>query len=96
MMGIIGFSVGIVGFLLHQIIDIISEFKWELTSHYIQVNILSLTIENLFAKKRKEKIMDWCALQTFMGLSIQKARGSGHLGLYFFFTFYHEYPHVFS
>ena len=38
MMGIIGFSVGIVGFLLHQIIDIISEFKWELTSHYIQVN----------------------------------------------------------
>ena len=38
MMGIIGFSVGIVGFLLHQIIDIISEFKWELTSYYIQVN----------------------------------------------------------
>ena len=37
MMGIIGFSVGIVGFLLHQIIDIISEFKWELTSYYIQV-----------------------------------------------------------
>lgn len=36
-MGIIGFSVGIVGFLLHQIIDIISEFKWELTSYYIQV-----------------------------------------------------------
>ena len=35
MMGIIGFSVGILGFLLHQIIDIISEFKWELTSHYI-------------------------------------------------------------
>ena len=41
MMGIIGFSVGIVGFLLHQIIDIISEFKWELTSHYIQVNTTS-------------------------------------------------------
>ena len=39
MMGIIGFSVGIVGFLLHQIIDIISEFKWELTSYYIQVTI---------------------------------------------------------
>lgn len=36
MMGIIGFSVGILGFLLHQIIDIISEFKWELTSFYIQ------------------------------------------------------------
>ena len=39
MMGIIGFSVGIVGFLLHQIIDIISEFKWELTSYYIQAII---------------------------------------------------------
>ena len=38
MMGIIGFSVGILGFLLHQIIDIISEFKWELTSHYIGKN----------------------------------------------------------
>ena len=36
MMGIIGFSFGILGFLLHQIIDIISEFKWELTSFYIQ------------------------------------------------------------
>ena len=35
MMGIIGFSVGILGFLLHQIIDIISEFKWELTRQYI-------------------------------------------------------------
>ena len=45
MMGIIGFSVGIVGFLLHQIIDIISEFKWELTSYYIQV-----TIKRLFLK----------------------------------------------
>ena len=95
MMGIIGFSVGIVGFLLHQIIDIISEFKWELTSHYIQVNILSLTIENLFAKKRKEKIMDWCALQTFMGFSIQKARGSGHLGLYFFLHFITNIPMYF-
>ena len=36
MMGIIGFSVWILGFLLHQIIDIISEFKWELISVYIQ------------------------------------------------------------
>ena len=36
MTGIIGFSVSILGFLLHQIIDIISEFKWELTSFYIQ------------------------------------------------------------
>jgi chloride channel 7 len=37
MMGLIGFSVGILGFLLHQIIDLISEVKWEQTQEYIQV-----------------------------------------------------------
>ena len=51
MMGIIGFSVGIVGFLLHQIIDIISEFKWELTSYYIQV-----TKNNKGKTKKNSKI----------------------------------------
>ena len=35
MMGLIGFSVGILGFLLHQIIDLISEVKWESTKAYI-------------------------------------------------------------
>ncbi len=35
MMGMIGFSVGILGFLLHQIIDLISEVKWEQTREYI-------------------------------------------------------------
>ncbi len=35
MMGLIGFSVGILGFLLHQIIDLISEVKWEQTKEYI-------------------------------------------------------------
>jgi len=39
MMGLIGFSVGILGFLLHQIIDLISEVKWEQTQEYIQVGI---------------------------------------------------------
>ena len=34
-MGLIGFSVGILGFLLHQIIDLISEVKWEQTKEYI-------------------------------------------------------------
>jgi len=34
-MAIIGFSVGILGFLLHQIIDIIAEAKWHLTQHYV-------------------------------------------------------------
>ena len=49
MMGIIGFSVGIVGFLLHQIIDIISEFKWELTSYYIQAIINTYRSSLLFS-----------------------------------------------
>jgi chloride channel 7 len=35
MMGLIGFSVGIIGFLLHQIIDLISEVKWEHTKEFI-------------------------------------------------------------
>ena len=35
MMGLIGFSVGILGFLLHQIIDLISEVKWENTRAFI-------------------------------------------------------------
>lgn len=34
-MGLIGFSVGILGFLLHQIIDLISEVKWEHTKQFI-------------------------------------------------------------
>ena len=36
MMGLIGFSVGLLGFLLHQIIDLISELKWEHTIEYIK------------------------------------------------------------
>ena len=35
MMGMIGVSVGLLGFLLHQIIDLISEVKWESTREYI-------------------------------------------------------------
>ena len=35
MMGLIGFAVGILGFLLHQIIDLISEVKWEMTRAFI-------------------------------------------------------------
>ncbi|XP_074645246.1 chloride channel protein D-like isoform X2 [Tubulanus polymorphus] len=35
MMGFIGFAVGFIGFLLHQLIDIISDFKWEKASEFI-------------------------------------------------------------
>ena len=37
MMGIIGFSVGFVGFLLHQFIDLISNTKWDHATEYIEV-----------------------------------------------------------
>ncbi|XP_041457216.1 chloride channel protein C-like [Lytechinus variegatus] len=36
MMGLIGFTTGIVGFLLHQMIDLISDFKWDRTEKYLQ------------------------------------------------------------
>ncbi|ELU14762.1 hypothetical protein CAPTEDRAFT_132493, partial [Capitella teleta] len=36
MMGLIGFTVGIIGFLLHQLIDVISEVKWEKANHFIR------------------------------------------------------------
>ena len=37
MMGLIGFTVGFIGFLLHQLIDVIADFKWERASQYIVV-----------------------------------------------------------
>jgi len=38
MMGMIGFAVGIVGFLLHQFIDLISDTKWSHATAYLQVS----------------------------------------------------------
>ncbi|KAK6185139.1 hypothetical protein SNE40_007435 [Patella caerulea] len=38
MMGLIGFCVGLVGFLLHQLIEIISDVKWETTSDLLADN----------------------------------------------------------
>ncbi|CAB4064747.1 unnamed protein product [Lepeophtheirus salmonis] len=49
MMGLIGFSVGILGFLLHQIIDLISEVKWEKTKEFIQSQDGELTSSHLSA-----------------------------------------------
>nr|XP_009858717.1 chloride channel protein C-like [Ciona intestinalis] len=46
MMGLIGFSVGIVGFLLHQLIDLISDTKWFYATQYLQD---SLAIAWVFA-----------------------------------------------
>lgn len=44
MMGLIGFSVGILGFLLHQIIDLIAEVKWEQTKEYISAGEFSTAL----------------------------------------------------
>ena len=38
MMGMIGFVVGLIGFLLHQLIEQIADFKWETTEQILQVS----------------------------------------------------------
>ena len=38
MMGVIGISVGLVGFLLHQVIHLIADVKWHRAEHYFQVS----------------------------------------------------------
>ncbi|XP_042320510.1 chloride channel protein C-like [Sceloporus undulatus] len=43
MMGIIGILVGILGFLIHQIIDYFIQLKWELVESYIQKNNFHMT-----------------------------------------------------
>ncbi|XP_071784612.1 chloride channel protein C-like isoform X1 [Asterias amurensis] len=35
MMGLIGFSTGFIGFLLHQMISLVSSFKWDYTQEYL-------------------------------------------------------------
>ena len=37
MMGLIGFCVGFIGFLLHQLIDVIADIKWDKAQEYIKV-----------------------------------------------------------
>ena len=39
MMGMIGFTVGLIGFLLHQLIEQISEFKWDTAQDFLKVGI---------------------------------------------------------
>jgi chloride channel 7 len=36
-MGLIGFTIGVIGFLLHQLIEKIADVKWEITQKYIEV-----------------------------------------------------------
>ena len=40
MMGLIGFTTGVIGFLLHQLIEKIADVKWDITQQYIQVGML--------------------------------------------------------
>ena len=39
MMGLIGVTVGLIGFLLHQLIDVIADFKWDKANEFIDVSI---------------------------------------------------------
>ncbi|XP_048452082.1 chloride channel protein C-like [Rhincodon typus] len=43
MMGLIGISIGVLGFLVNQTIDILVKLKWKLILHYIQNNQFFLT-----------------------------------------------------
>ena len=36
-MGLIGFTTGLIGFLLHQLIEKIADVKWDLTQKYLEV-----------------------------------------------------------
>lgn len=36
-MALIGFSVGFIGFLMHQFIDLISDTKWENATKFLEV-----------------------------------------------------------
>ena len=40
MMGLIGFCIGLIGFVLHQLIEKIADIKWEITQKYIEVTLL--------------------------------------------------------
>lgn len=37
-MGLIGMTVGFIGFFLHQLMDLISKFKWDKASKYLDVS----------------------------------------------------------
>jgi hypothetical protein len=39
-MGLIGFCVGIIGFLLHNLIEEIAKLKWIMVEKYIEVSIV--------------------------------------------------------
>jgi hypothetical protein len=39
-MGLIGFCVGIIGFLLHNLIEEIAKLKWIMVEKYIKVSIV--------------------------------------------------------
>lgn len=54
MMGLIGFSVGVIGFLLHQLIEKVADIKWEMTEDFIQVSLYVYKLTNA-ALETKDK-----------------------------------------
>ncbi len=43
-MGMIGITIGLTGFFLHQGIHLIADLKWEKAEHYMQVSIVLLCV----------------------------------------------------
>ena len=44
MMGIIGITIGLVGFILHQTVHLIAEIKWHKAQYLMHVSITSQTL----------------------------------------------------
>ena len=44
MMGLIGTTIGFIGFLMHQSVHLIAEIKWEKTNHFIHVSNISVDL----------------------------------------------------
>lgn len=61
MMGLIGFTVGFIGFLLHQLIDVIADFKWSFVAKYIEVSQLYIdVVSQLHQSFHNFQLIIWC------------------------------------
>ena len=66
MMGLIGFCVGFIGFVLHQLIEKIADVKWEITVKYIEVKRWwEITVKYIEVKRwfRKNKVLNYLYLK---------------------------------
>ena len=59
MMGMIGFVVGVIGFLLHQLIEQIAEVKWDTTQDILKVSKITTGLGVVVVKVWVESIFQW-------------------------------------